>query len=700
MRNITAYLTITLFALLPLSQSTYAQGDEFTSYIKTRGRFVKDKGIELRFFPDQRAVLNVGLENGFIVERAAGESANFIEIARLHPFSDEEWETAIKAAETDSETQDYLDLAWNFLKAALNPAGGSFNFEEGISSMRQQRSNEDFEYAVFVLSAIREAQVAEALALSYIDPDVQEGVTYTYRVKLIGSHPIYSVIPDPFTIEAVADDKAYKNEVYFYEGDTEINFAWEESEDLTGYFIERKSPGENDFTPLNDAPLYNISDNVEDENMRGSFRDDSLTNYQLYNYRFYANNLYGERLLVAEIEAMPRDRTPPEQPYLEKPEHIAPRDVELKWHMNEIPAPDLLGFAVGRSDSPEGDFTLLNNQMLSATTRTFIDTSFVVGARNYYVVQAVDTAYNVSSSLPVAVTLIDTIPPIQPIIESAIVDSMGVVTLTMIKNPEKDLMGYRIFKANAADHEFSVIKEGFLKVDSMDNPVQLVYTDTITLNSLTPYVYYRAKALDFNHNQSDFSEILKVERPDTIPPTTPVFKRVINRTNEVELHFALSESEDVVSQQLYRKISMDEPWVTYAELEFPQRVFIDQEAEQGVTYYYSMRALDNSGLYSDYAHPVFGKAYDDGVRETVTNLQLTEEDGVVTLNWNYDSMNEDTFFVVFKSDSKGRMRMYKRADELNFSDNLKNEEKVTYAVRTHTTDGGQSVLSEQVSFEM
>lgn len=700
MKNITTYITITLLTLLPFFQSATAQEDEFTSYIKTRGRFVEDKGIELRFFPDQRAVLNVGLESGFIVERALGESEDFTEIARLLPFTDEEWEAAINAAEAGSETQDYLDLAWNFLKAAIDPEGGSFNFDAGISSMRQQRSNEDFEYAVFVLSAIREAQVAEALALSYIDADVQGGETYTYRVKLIGTHPIYSVIPDPFTIEAVADDKEYKNEIYFYEGDGEINFAWEESEDLTGYFIERKSPEENDFTPLNDAPLYNLSDNVEDENMRGSFRDDSLTNYQLYNYRFYANNLYGERLLVDEIEAMPRDRTPPEQPYLEKPEHIAPRDVELKWHMNEVPAPDLMGFAIGRSDSPEGDFTLLNNEILSSTTRTFIDTSFVVGARNYYVVQAVDTAYNVSSSLPVAVTLIDTIPPIQPIIESAIVDSMGVVTLTMTKNPEKDLMGYRILKANAPDHEFSVIKEGFLKVDSMENPVQLIYTDTVTLNSLTPYVYYRAKALDFNHNQSEFSEIMKVVRPDTIPPTTPVFKRVINRTNEVELHFALSESEDVVSQQLYRKVSMDDPWEVYAELEFPQRVFIDEEAEQGVTYYYSMRAVDNSGLYSDYAHPVFGKAYDNGVRDTVTNLTLTEEDGVVTLSWNYDPMNEDTFFVVFKSDNRGRLRMYKRSDELSFTDRLKNEEKITYAIRTHTIDGGQSVLSEQVVFEL
>ncbi|SMO36358.1 hypothetical protein SAMN06265379_101278 [Saccharicrinis carchari] len=698
MKNKIIYLTSVLVALFVFSPQAMAQNDEFTSTIKTRGRFVEDKGIELRFFPDRRAILNTGLKTGFIIERADGNNNNFIEIARLQPFTDEQWENAIDAAEGNPETQDYLDLAWNFLKSATTPSGGSFNFSSGISDMRTQRANEDFEYAVFVLSAIREAKVAEALALSFIDSDISKGETYTYRVKTIGSHPLYSVIPEPYTLKAIANDKAYKNEVYVYEGDTELNFVWEETEDLTGYFVERKAPGENSFTPLNEAPLYNISDKVSDDMVRGSYQDDSLTNYQLYAYRFYANNLYGEKLLVAEVEAMPRDRTPPGQPFLEKPEHTAPREVEVKWQMNDV-APDLMGFAVGRSDKPEGNFTLLQNELLPASTRSFVDTSFVVGARNYYVVQAVDTAFNVSSSLPVAVTLIDTVPPIQPIIESALIDSLGVVTLNMTQNPEKDLMGYRLFRANDPEHEFSVISEGFLEVDSMDNPVQLIYTDTVTLNSLTPSIFYRVKALDFNYNQSDFSDIMKVERPDTIPPTTPVFKRLVNSTNQIELHFALSASKDVAAHQLYRKESMDAPWVVYANLETTQKTFIDREAEQGVTYYYSLRALDNSGLYSDYAHPVFGKAYDDGVRDTVTNLTLSEEDGNITLTWDYANLDDDTFFVVFKAGEKGRLRGYKRTNELSFSDRIGNEESVTYAIRTHTNDGGQSKLSETVSFE-
>ncbi len=699
MKNKIISIVAALLTLLVFSTVTEAQNNEFTSTIKTRGRFIESKGIELRFFPDRRAILNTGLKTGFIIERAIGNSQSFTEIARLKPFTDAQWQAAIDAASANSETQDYLDLAWNFLKSATNPTGGSFDFSKGISDMRKQRSNEDFEYAVFVLSAIREAKVAEALALSFVDTDVKKGEKYTYRVNIQGKHPLYSVVPEPFTIEASVNDIAYKNEVYVYEDDTKLNFVWEETEDLTGYYVERKAPDENGFTPLNVAPLYNISDNVSNDIQRGSYQDDSLKNYVLYSYRFYANNLYGERVLAAEVKAMPRDRTPPEQPAVQEPKHIAPGKVEVKWQMNPVPAPDLLGFAVGRSNQTEGNYTMLNNALLPATARSFIDTSFVVGARNYYVIQAVDTAFNVSSSLPMAVTLIDTVPPIQPIIESALIDSMGVVTIIMTKNPEKDLMGYRLFRANDPEHEFSVVREGFLEVDSMDNPVQLTYNDTVTLNSLTPHIYYRVKALDFNYNQSNFSEIMKVVRPDTIPPTTPVFKRLINSTNQIELHFVLSASKDVVAHQLYRKESMDAPWMVYANIEPTQKIFIDSLAEQGTTYYYSLRALDHGGLYSDYAHPVFGKAYDDGVRETVTNLSISEEDGTITLTWEYPKLNEGTFFVVFKTDNKGRMRSYKRAEELSFSDRVGNAESVGYAVRTHTTDGGQSKLSETVTFK-
>jgi uncharacterized protein len=687
--------------LVSMTWQTLAQpaDGEFTGTIRIGGRYVESQGVELRFFPSKKVILETGFREGLIIERTIAGTDNFVEIARLNPFADAQWDEAMAAQPSDSETLDLLDLAREFLKSAQTPKGGNFDFEQGINALKQQKADEDFEYAIFVLSAVRDPKVAEALALSYFDKSVLPQNTYTYRVKTVGTPPIYTVVPEPFTIETTNITTQFENDVFVYEGDTELNFAWKESDYLSGYLVERMGPNENTFSPLNTTPIYNLTGGEYEGEKRGSYRDENLINYQQYTYRFYGSNLFGEKVLFAEVKAMPRDRTPPEQPFLEKPEHVAPNQVLLKWQMNPVPAPDLLGFVIGRSDATDGDYEVLHGNLLPKESRSFTDSTFRTGGLNYYVVQAIDTALNVSSSFPVAVTLIDTIPPAKPVFISGSIDSTGVVTLEVAKNSERDLMGYRLFKANNPAHEFSMIYEHFVDSDTLNHTIQLVFTDTVTLNSLTPFIYYSIKALDFNYNQSGFSEIMIIERPDTIPPTTPVFKRVVSSKTNVELHFALSESSDLASHEIYRKTNMEQPWNLLAFLEPDQTVYVDSDVVLETTYYYSLRAVDQSGLYSDYAHPMFGKAYDDGVRMAVEAFALTIVDNAAVLSWRYADFKEGTYFVIYKTDNQGRFRQHARTTQFSFSDQLKTAISVRYALKVFTPDGGQSPMSNEVVYE-
>ena len=704
-------LTLTIIFILFKFIHAFSQGgtttlaDEFATTIRIAGRYVPGTGIELRYFPERRVVMETGFRSGFIIERSLAGADDFVEIARLLPFDDAQWDDIMEGV--TGEALDLLDLARSYLNVALTPKGGTFDFETGISDMRRQRGDEDFEHAIFMLTAAREARAAEALAMSYTDQNVVEGQSYTYRVRTVNDPPIYTLIPEPFTIEATVDDHSFENEVFFYEGDTWINFVWEEDSRLSLYEVERMDPATDTFILLTDAPRINLAGRDFDGFHRSTFRDEELENYQLYTYRFYGHTVFGERILFAEVEAMPRDRTPPEAPRLTNLEHHAPREVLLEWEMNDPPAADLMGFVVGRAHQPDEGFQIIHPELLPKETRSFTDTTFIEGLLNYYVIQAVDTAFNVSSSIPAAVTLIDTIPPAKPVFHSGSIDSLGVVTLEVVKNSEPDLMGYRLFRANHPDHEFSVIFEYFVDKDSLppthmrqdpspffDNPV--TFTDTVTLNSLSPNIYYKVKALDFNFNQSAFSDMIIIERPDTIPPSTPVFKRLVNRTTEVELHFALSESPDVRAHSLYRKTIMEEPWEPLAILDEGQTTYIDREAAQGVTYYYSLRAVDNSGNYSDFAFPVQGIVYDDGVRPVVESLQISVVEDRAVISWQYDHTDSDNFFVVFRSDDQGRMRQFRRTNSTSLEIPSQEAENHFFAVKAFTGDGGESPLSEQV----
>ena len=186
-----------------------------------------------------------------------------------------------------------------------------------------------------------------------------------------------------------------------------------------------------------------------------------------------------------------------------------------------------------------------------------------------------------------------------------------------------------------------------------------------------------------------------MKRPDKIPPTTPVFKNVIVRKDEVELHFALSESEDVTEQYLYRKLKIEAPWELRSKLDSKQTSFTDKNLKQGTVYFYSLRAKDDSNLFSEYAKSIYGKPFDNGVRPPIKNLVINKDDKDILLSWEYEFLNDKTYFVIYKEDKKGNLIQYKNTSSLLFKESMSNEIN-RYAVKVFTKDGGQSILSASV----
>lgn len=691
MKNIKHILSI-IIAIL--SVALVQAQEKPVSELKVAARYTTD-GVALRFFPDRKKTLDLGLQSGFIVERADGASSNFVEIARTKPYSEEEWAQILQRATTEDE-KIQIEISQDFYIASQEKSGGKLDFSEGISDLKQQKADEDFQFMVSILTAIKNPEAAKGLGLSFVDTSVEKGKNYSYRVKIIATSEVYEIKSIHVKIQTTIATNQYKNKVYIKTGDKELGFVWEDHPNLSGVDVEREINGV--YKKLNDAPIYTVRGKTYKGTKRNGFSEDSLVNYQKYTYRFYAETIFGERVKFAEVTGMPRDLTPPQKPFLKQPKHAKPDEVHIEWEMNSPIEPDFKGFAISRSDKSDGYFSLINDKLLPSSARKFIDKSFIKGQSNYYLVQALDTANNVSSSFPISVTLIDSIPPVKPIFIDGKIDSLGVVTVTIQKNREKDLMGYRLYRSNSPEHEFSVIKEGFLSLDSLQNEVQTKFLDTVTLKSLTPYIYYRTEALDFNHNTSEFSEILKVKRPDIIPPTTPVFKKVKVGEDFVQLEFALSKSSDVKQQLLYRKLDLKDEWMQLAVLQNDQKEYIDKEVEKGTKYYYSLQAIDDSDNKSKFAIPVMGKPYDTGVRPPIENLQIRQDKNDVILSWKYKLHNTETLYVIYKQNKNGDLVQYKNTRELNFKEGA-DSKPTGYAVRVVTKDGGKSKVSEIVSLK-
>jgi len=689
------FVAVLFVAILPNIQTATAQDtDELKTTVQLAGRTTNQQHIQLRLLPDRRELMQSSLRDGFILERSTSIGP-FTEIGRLKPYDEAAWKSLIEL-ETDTDRATELGLAFIFLQSLQNSQGVTISFDEGIAELEERKSVEEFTYFGFIVSSLKSTQIAEALGLSFTDVQVQPGQTYIYRVRPVQSPEIYTYVPTEFTITVGANDGDYLIDVDAYEGDGFLSFSWDESDKVTGVIVERKAPGESEFRALMREPLFTLQPEDPSSSIRSSFADSNLVNYSTYMYRFYGYTIFGDLVQFAEISASPRDRTPPAPPFMPVPEQISETEVNVTWELNEDPPSDLLGFLVARSQTNQGTFNILHREILPKDARSFIDTTFDRGAPNYYVVQALDTALNISSSFPMVVTLIDSIPPAKPVFLSAVVDSIGVVTLEIVPNSEPDLMGYRLYRANDPEHEYSSIFEGFSFSDSLLSRIQTTFTDTISLNSLTEKVFYKVQALDRNYNSSELSDFIAVSRPDTIPPSVPVIYNVISQTDRIELYYHSSESADLARQELYRKTSLEDPWAFFDTLSVSQNVYIDRNVIQGTKYYYSIRAIDDSNLYSDYAFAIYGLAYDDGVRPAIETIRSQIEGTTVRLNWEYDQKDWEVFFVVYRQNADGILVQHARTDQPTFSENVPVGSRIIYSVRAYTSDGGQSPLSSEI----
>jgi hypothetical protein len=393
-------------------------------------------------------------------------------------------------------------------------------------------------------------------------------------------------------------------------------------------------------------------------------------------------------------------------PLVPQPQQISDNEVKIVWEMNSMTDKDLLGFNVGRGNSSDGEFRCLNATLLPPSGRVFIDSTFSKDSPNFYVVEAIDTAKNVSRSYPAYVALNDTAPPTRPQWVKGEMDSTGVVTLVLKRNRETDFMGFRILRANSPEHEFSSIIENYGN-ENIDYSGDTLFKDTVSLLTTTKFVYYSATSLDFRYNESPMSEILAIRRYDKVPPVTPVFKEVNVTENSVSLKFAPGTGEDLKFQVLFRKKQGQEIWDTIAFLTSFDSLYRDDSVKQNITYEYALLSVDSSGLRSPLSASVLARPYYSGILPSVTKLTAVYDTGSqqVTLRWEFDKQSAPCFFMIYRSYNEDGLTQYTRQndDSINFfvdSDINKGKGKYEYGVKVFNTIGGESKLSDKAGVQV
>lgn len=615
---------------------------------------VSPDSVVLRWAPTTPAGWVAGNAVGYIIQKATLQpdkkvvpgSARTLTLAPIKPWSMEVWKQRARR-----ENQ-YAGVAAQALHGEhFSSKGDGLNSGTDLRNAATELSNR---YAFALVAADNDPVAAEGLALRFVDHDVRPGFTYVYRVCAAAKDTTARLDTAYTAVSPAQFQKAPAvNDLSAEPGEHSVLLQWKNlpaGKAYSGFFISRSDDGGNHFTRLNQKPFFAAKKSKDD----GSyfFTDSSAVNYRPYRYRVEGMTPFAETGEPAFVDGSAGDRTPPPAPIISRPEQLSPKAFKITWQMPSVTA-DLAGFAVYRSGFALKGYHLLypkatdlqraQKELLPPATRSFID-SASNDLEPYYVIGAVDTAGNMSQSLPTYGEIVDTLPPAIPAGLDGTIDTNGVVRLHWRLGQEPNLIGYRVLWSNDPSHEFTM--------RTNQTVADTFFVDTVEVRTLTRFVYYRVMAVNARKFFSKQSAMLALKRPDLVPPQSPLFTDVVVTDSIVQLVWAPSKSPDVRAHLLSRRKEGGDQWSPLATLSPRTESFVDRHVERRVVYEYQIEAVDSTGLHSLPSPTVRARPYDTGIRTGVTDLHAEKDarSGVVTVRWRYPSgSKEKMWFVVYRA---------------------------------------------------
>lgn len=659
--------------LLPLQAQDGADTPQVG--IIATGRFIDGK-VELRWYPSNAGIWRFGCQAGYTVERMDLDVGTWqpITARAVRPYTPAQWAQLPPSPYTQAAARAIAEVP-------APPAAGASFFD-----WEAHQNTETGVFLFFIAATNLDANASLGAGLRYEDADVVAGKRYAYRIRLEGwkgteTMENFVVVEDtrtPYTAPAVQD-------VHVEEREGAVRLQWPATNAATfpAFHVERSADGRR-FERINRLPLLFTTPSET------FFFTDSVANYTPHYYRVVGMTPFGDAGAATEpIRAMGRDRTPP-LPATDVKATGSREAIRLTWEAHEN-ASAISGYQIGRSANINGPFRIINERILPGAARQWTDDTPQV-FEPFYVVNTLDTAQNVATSLVAMANVSDTEAPASPQGFGGTCDTAGVVRLQWLPNTEADVVGYHIHTANSPSDVFVPITA---------RPVGLTaWTDTVNMTALNRAIYYKITAVDYNNNPSAYSQVLEVLRPDVVPPAAPLLHRFDVAAGQIRLEWHLSSSDDVRQYTLRRQSATADTVLLVFDGNQQRREWTDTRVQANTVYAYQLIAEDAAGhrtasepLSVSAGAPVRSAPHD-------WQVQLDAAEHTAHLRWN-GSTDGAHRYIVYRAQPGRPLTTYRSfaADTQSFADALHAAGTYRYALKMVWPDGSESPLSEVIAVE-
>ncbi len=316
-----------------------------------------------------------------------------------------------------------------------------------------------------------------------------------------------------------------------------------------------------------------------------------------------------------------------------------------------------------------------------------------IASRAYYFAEAIIPNNDTLLSYPKYTYVLDQVPPRQPQNLIAQIDSNGIVELKWDKPEDNDIMLYKVFRRNAA-------KEEWISINANQINASTSYTDSISLNNLSPKIYYCIAAVDSNYNNSPKSEPVELIKPDIIPPVPSRITAYLNEIDGITISGVLSSSLDLKRVQLIRTgggtRQEQEIIITGGMTNFSIK---DTSCLLGETYTYQLITSDISGNTSK-SKKIRLEAQNQSGLDFGLDALVVRKERMIILKWN---QQKDVYGVrIYRQKNDGDMVLLKTITDGNavYKDkDLFINNSYSYRVQIMHTNGKKSPLSEVITLE-
>ncbi|MDJ1497233.1 hypothetical protein QNI19_30120 [Cytophagaceae bacterium DM2B3-1] len=562
----------------------------------------------------------------------------------------------------------------------------------GVMKMMSMAQELEQRYLVSMYAADLSYPASVMAGWGWEDKTVKSNERYLYRIIPVISGKMVSVkmgsvyvgladyqpLPQPQDLAAVFGNKS-------------VILAWNYKilgHVYNSYFIEKSTDGKN-FTRLSETPFANMNGKNGKPNDRMYYMDTLANNTTTAYYRIIGVTPFSEEGPVSVVVSGEGKNTVAYVPHIQRAVPNAQGGVDINWEFDERGNEHLKRFELQYADNNKGPFVPVLTD-ITPTTRNI--TYNQMNVTNYFVIAAIPEDGEPIVSFPVLVQPVDSVPPISPTGLQGVVDSLGVVRLSWTPNHEKDLLGYRIYRAQTKGEELIPLNDVAIRNNH--------FTDTLEVRNLNSKVYYAITAVDMRYNQSEKSVVAELQKPDVVPPSPPIITSYKLTDKGVQLEWVTGQEENIAALQLYRQEKgSKENTLIYTVTDTNVQSYTDETAEMDRLYGYTIKAVTKNGLSSE-PSPIItirarGQASQMGKITSFTGKR-NRKDQSILLSWKHD-VKEAKAFELYKGEAGKGLSLWKvtKSFETQIQDiDVKPDVQYEYVIRTVLASGKTGAVAK------